>query len=93
MILGAGNEIESIKVEKPGPLLDSAETIYDRGIQDASIKKTQVLDQLVNFDIWTNDKALEAKVDSTEDLSIAKDSRKGNHWALLFICSFDFHFL
>ncbi|XP_022953307.1 uncharacterized protein LOC111455896 isoform X1 [Cucurbita moschata] len=73
-----GNKIESIIVEKPGPLLDSAETIYDRGIQDASINKTQVLDQLVNFDIWTNDKVLEAKVDSTKDSSIAKDSRKGN---------------
>lgn len=95
MILGAGNTIESIIVGRPEPLLESAETVYDRGIQADSINKTQVPDQLVEFDMWTNDNSLETKVDSTIDSSIldgAKDTKKGNHWDLLLISSFDFFY-
>lgn len=80
MILGAGNTIESIIVGRPEPLLESAETVYDQGIQADSINKTQVPDQLVEFDMWTNDNSLETKVDSTIDSSIldgAKDTKKG----------------
>ncbi|XP_011659199.1 uncharacterized protein LOC101210214 isoform X2 [Cucumis sativus] len=51
-----------------------------QGIQADSINKTQVPDQLVEFDMWTNDNTLETKVDSPVDSSIldgAKDTKKG----------------
>ncbi|XP_008458056.2 uncharacterized protein LOC103497596 isoform X1 [Cucumis melo] len=50
-----------------------------QGIQADSINKTQVRDQLVEFDMWTNDNTLETNVDSTVDPSIldgAKDTKK-----------------
>lgn len=68
--------------------------ILGAGIQADSINKTQVPDQLVEFDMWTNDNTLETKVDSPVDSSIldgAKDTKKGNHWALLFIYFFEFY--
>ncbi|CAK9309832.1 unnamed protein product [Citrullus colocynthis] len=75
-----GNTIESIIVGRPEPLLESAETVYDQGIQADSINKTQVPYQLVEFDMGTNDNSLETKVDSTVGSSIldgAKDTKKG----------------
>lgn len=73
-----GNVIESVKVGRPDPLQQSAETIYDLGIQVASINKTQVPDQPDVFNMWTNDKVLETKVDSIV-LDGAKDNKTGNH--------------
>lgn len=78
MNLGAGSVIESIEVGRPSPLQKSADTIYDQEIQAASIHKTEVPDQLVVFDMWTNDTVQETKVDFSV-LDGPKDSKKGNH--------------